>query len=526
MSSSSSLAGSRSKPNLVAVIGTTGVGKTDLGVALAKSLASRESAPVRGEVLNHDSMQCYRGLDVITNKATTEEMDGIPHHLMGFLDPGEEWGVNDFLRDAVDKIDDLKKRDVLPIAVGGTTYYLQNLVFPNQLVNDATDAPPLTTTLSPAPKTLDDIQHFPPSLRQSIESLPSEFFTLFLTLPCLPQISTPDDFPPSFPLDLLPPRLRSPDTLTPALFSLLQKVDPNSAARWHWRDIRKVRRALDIVWEGRRWEDVVQEQQARPDEGARFRTLIFWLYAENDSLHPRLDGRVDKMIQRGLLSEIDELWQVANAPSAEATNYSKGIYQAIGYKEFEPYLSLRHRDPSLTLETDPTLRKLFDQGVESMKVSTRQYAKRQVKWIKSKLLPAVRKLEDQGEVTVVLLDASDLSRWKEDVRDKAVDLLNDFLDGRPLPDASTLSPAAATNLSAPAPLSSSAHTKVPCPICTRDPDRPVMVEEWRWDEHTKTRAHRIGAQKRRKGEEKERRRAEGVAAEGEAVEDGEAAAES
>lgn len=92
------------KPDLIAVIGTTGVGKSQLGVELAKSLVKRAAAPTAGEVLNHDSMQCYRGLDVITNKATPEEMEGVPHHLMGFLEPGEEWGVTDFQRDAIDKV--------------------------------------------------------------------------------------------------------------------------------------------------------------------------------------------------------------------------------------------------------------------------------------------------------------------------------------------------------------------------------------------------------------------------------------
>lgn len=92
------------KPPLVAVIGTTGVGKTDLSVELAKAVGARERAPKRAEVLNHDSMQCYRGLDVITNKATDEEMQGVPHHLMGFLEPGEEWSVNDFLAGALDKV--------------------------------------------------------------------------------------------------------------------------------------------------------------------------------------------------------------------------------------------------------------------------------------------------------------------------------------------------------------------------------------------------------------------------------------
>ncbi|CEQ42808.1 SPOSA6832_04660, partial [Sporobolomyces salmonicolor] len=410
------------KPDLVAVIGTTGVGKSQLGVELAKSLVKRAAAPTAGEVLNHDSMQCYRGLDVITNKATPEEMDGVPHHLMGFLEPGDEWGVTDFQRDAISKlwirprlnfhaqIDELRARGTLSIAVGGTSYYLQNLVFPNQLVADVASSsrPSSPEPPSASPKTLDDVADFPPRLLEAIKALPAELLSLFFVLPALPDISTPDDFPPRFPLDLLPPRLRSPETLVPALYTLLKTLDPASADRWHWRDVRKVRRALDIVWEGRRWEDVVSEQQQKSNEGPRqaFRTLIFWLFAENQALHPRLDGRVDKMIERGLLLEIDELWQIAHALDAQPTNYSKGIYQSIGYKEFEPYLSARHRDPSRTLENHDELRRVFDMGVENMKTSTRQYAKRQVKWIKSKLLPAVRKLEDQSDVTVVLLDAS------------------------------------------------------------------------------------------------------------------------
>ena len=92
------------KPNLIAVIGTTGVGKSQLGVELAQSLSLRTSSPLAGEIINHDSMQCYKGLNVITNKATIEEMDGVPHHLMDFLAPGQEWGVTEFQKDALNKV--------------------------------------------------------------------------------------------------------------------------------------------------------------------------------------------------------------------------------------------------------------------------------------------------------------------------------------------------------------------------------------------------------------------------------------
>ncbi|GAA5868975.1 hypothetical protein JCM3774_002437 [Rhodotorula dairenensis] len=468
----------RPKPPLIAVIGTTGVGKTDLGVELALALKSKHleptsslrdddksPRPAEAHVINHDSMQCYRGLDTITNKATEDEMRGVPHHLMGFLEPGEEWSVNDFLRDALAKIDELEQANILPICVGGTSYYLQHLIFPNQLVGDnpaqASCSRPASRTPAPAPsssseppthpdvRTLADTEHFPQPLRDAISSLSPELLSLFLAVPALPDISTPDSFPPSFPLHVLPPRLRSPTTLTPALYRLLSEVDPKSAERWHWRDIRKVHRALDIVWQGKRWEDVVLEQNAQPSEGPRFRTLIFWLFAENESLHPRLDRRVDKMIERGLLDEIDELWQIANRPGAEPTNYSKGIYQSIGYKEFEPYLSRKHRDPTRTVESDPELRRLFEQGLQEMKSSTRQYAKRQVKWIKTKLLPAVRATGD-GEVEVFLLDASDLGRWQDNVGKPAVDILTSFLnETQPLPSPESLSETAAKHLAAP-----------------------------------------------------------------------------
>lgn len=290
------LPGASEKPRLVAVIGTTGVGKTDLGVELAKALQRRERAPFEGEVVNHDSMQCYRGLDVITNKATVEEMQGVPHHLMGFLEPGEEWSVNEFLRDALDRVRavppfssccrsdcrstqtrELRQRGAVPIAVGGTSYYLQHLVFPDRL---AGPLPPSRPATPPAEfsasadtaerRSLADVAQFPPDLRTCIESLPAELLDLFLAFPALPAISTPDEFPPRFPLQLLPPRLRSPATLAPALYSLLQAVDPKSAERWHWRDIRKVQRSLAIVWEGRRWDEVVQEQRETPSEGPRF----------------------------------------------------------------------------------------------------------------------------------------------------------------------------------------------------------------------------------------------------------------
>jgi hypothetical protein len=96
------------KRDLIAIIGTTGVGKSQLAIELALALPrlqlSVENAPTKAEVINADSMQVYEGLDIITNKVTVEEMKGVPHHLLGFVEREREYMVGDFQRDAIKKV--------------------------------------------------------------------------------------------------------------------------------------------------------------------------------------------------------------------------------------------------------------------------------------------------------------------------------------------------------------------------------------------------------------------------------------
>jgi len=95
-----------SKP-LIAVIGTTGTGKSQLAVelslAIAKNSVNHGKDDIRwsgGEIINADAMQVYKGLDVVTNKVTKEEMKGVPHHLIGVRHPGEEYYVTEWIKDA------------------------------------------------------------------------------------------------------------------------------------------------------------------------------------------------------------------------------------------------------------------------------------------------------------------------------------------------------------------------------------------------------------------------------------------
>nr|QUH22250.1 tRNA dimethylallyltransferase [Megoura viciae] len=114
---------------LFAVVGCTGTGKTKLGVRLAQELG--------GEVVSADSIQVYKGLDVATNKATDEEMDGVPHHMMGTVDWRDECNVHQYRNEALKIIQDIYSRGKVPVVVGGTSYYIESIIYDNLVQGSA-----------------------------------------------------------------------------------------------------------------------------------------------------------------------------------------------------------------------------------------------------------------------------------------------------------------------------------------------------------------------------------------------------
>ncbi|WP_053366254.1 tRNA (adenosine(37)-N6)-dimethylallyltransferase MiaA [Bacillus sp. FJAT-27245] len=109
---------------LVVIVGPTAVGKTRLGVEMAKHF--------NGEVISGDSMQIYRGMDIGTAKVTEEEMEGIPHHLIDIKNPEETFSVAEFKTLVREKIDEITSRGKLPIIVGGTGLYIQSVLYDYQ----------------------------------------------------------------------------------------------------------------------------------------------------------------------------------------------------------------------------------------------------------------------------------------------------------------------------------------------------------------------------------------------------------
>ncbi|KAM0833468.1 hypothetical protein ACQ4PT_064243 [Festuca glaucescens] len=103
---------------VVVVMGATGAGKSRLAVDLAGHFAGVE-------VVSADSMQVYRGLDVLTNKVPLHEQNGVPHHLLSIIDPSVEFTCRDFRHHALPIIEDILDRGGLPVVVGGTNFYIQ-----------------------------------------------------------------------------------------------------------------------------------------------------------------------------------------------------------------------------------------------------------------------------------------------------------------------------------------------------------------------------------------------------------------
>lgn len=117
--------------DVVAIVGPTASGKTALSIKMAKAFD--------GEIINGDSMQVYKGLDIGTAKIRPEEMEGIPHHLLSFKEPDESFSVAEYQRLARQKIKEIHSRRKLPIIVGGTGLYIQAVLYDFQFTGEKAD---------------------------------------------------------------------------------------------------------------------------------------------------------------------------------------------------------------------------------------------------------------------------------------------------------------------------------------------------------------------------------------------------
>jgi len=406
---------------LIAVVGATGTGKSDLAVEIATRFD--------GEIINGDAMQLYDGLPIITNKIPASDRKGIPHHLLGCIGLNEPtWTVGNFVKSAIRDIEGIRSRGKIPILVGGTHYYTQALLF-NGALMDEEDEPP-------------------------------------------------DDEHVAADLSIL-------DEPTDVILAKLREVDPVMANRWHPNDRRKIQRSLEIfLRSGKPASKTYEDQSLDGQPSLRYETLIFWTHASKDALFPRLDARVLKMVQGGLLEEfriLDDLRQKMElAPST--VDLTRGIWVSIGYKEFMEYQNALN-----TAELpEAELLKMKANAIERTQAATRQYSNRQIRWIRIKLLSALARAN--AVKNLFLLDGSDLSRWSHEVVEPTNDVVAKFLRSEQLPDPTTLSETAAEYLvpkQNDVSVDRSMWVRQTCTICG-----VTAVTAADWEKHTKSHGHR------------------------------------
>jgi len=269
--------------------------------AVGKTKLSIELAKkFNGEIISGDSMQIYKGMDIGTAKITQEEMEGIPHHLIDIKEPDESFSTAEFQELVRKKIDEISSRGKMPMIVGGTGLYIQSVIFDYHF----TDAPSDPT--------------FRRSLEQAAEANGQEF-----------------------------------------LHGKLKDADPESAARIHPNNVRRVIRALEIIHCTGKTAGELQENQS-PE--LLYDTALIGLTMDREMLYNRINYRVDLMMKQGLLDEVQYF-------------YEKGLrdcqsIQAIGYKELYDYF-----DGKVPLEL----------AIENLKQNSRRYAKRQLTWFRNKM---------------------------------------------------------------------------------------------------------------------------------------------
>ena len=265
---------------VIVITGPTGVGKTKLSIELAKKM--------NGEIINADSTQIFKGLDIATAKVTNEEKENIHHHLIDIKEISEDYTVYDYQKDARKKIDEIIKKNKTPIIVGGTGLYIKAALYDYKFNEEKNKL------------TYDNIE-------------------------------------------------------TNELYKELLKVDEKTNI--HPNNRKRIIRALNYYNENN--EPLSSKEKT---DKLLYDTLFIGLTTNRANLYEKINKRVDKMIDEGLLEEAKKIY--------ETNIRTKAVLTPIGYKELFP-----HFENKQTLE----------EAIDKIKQKSRNYAKRQYTWFNHQL---------------------------------------------------------------------------------------------------------------------------------------------
>ena len=294
-------------------------GPTASGKTALSILLAKE---MDGEIVSCDSMQVYKDMDIGTAKPTPEEQEGIPHHMLSVAEPWEDFSVSRYCAMADPIVEDILRRGKSPIIVGGTGLYMDALIRGN--------------AFAPCPST---------GRREELEALAAS-------------------------------------QGIEAVIEKLQKVDPESAARLHPSDQKRIIRAMEVYLET--GMTITEHNRKTQEIPPKYHPIRFTLAdRQRQTLYDRIDRRVDAMVEAGLIDEIQGL--LARGIPEKCT-----AMQAIGYKEFVAAL---HGACSL------------EEAAGQVKQSSRRYAKRQLTWFRRNP-ENIWLIREDGQTSMEILDSA------------------------------------------------------------------------------------------------------------------------
>lgn len=264
---------------IIVITGPTCVGKTKLSIELSKRL--------NGEIINADSTQIYRNLDIATAKIKEEEKENIPHHLFDIKSITEDYTVFDYQKDARNKIDDIVKRQKTPILVGGTGLYIKAALYDYKF--DVRD-------------------------KLNYDNLTNE-----------------------------------------QLYDKVIKLDPNN--KIHINNRKRLENALNYM----ELNHTAFSEKEKTDR-LLYDTLFIGLTTDRKILYERINNRVYKMIDEGLIDEAKKIF--------DSNIRTKAVMTPIGYKELFPYFQGS---------------KELNECISTIQKNSRHYAKRQYTWFKHQM---------------------------------------------------------------------------------------------------------------------------------------------
>ena len=253
------------KQKLIVLTGPTAVGKSKLSIELAGKIG--------GEIISADSMQVYKYMNIGTDKISKEKMGGIPHHLIDFLDPKEDFNVFMFQKLVKEAIADISSRGKIPILVGGTGFYIQAVLCDIDFTETDEDN----------------------TIRSELEE-----------------------------------RVRKEGTS--GIYEELKSVDPESALLIHENNSKRVIRALEYY--KKTGKKISEHNKEQSEKTSPYDFYYFVLTDDREVLYSRIDKRVDAMIEEGLVDEVKELMQM-DIPKTATSMQSLGYREIFGYLDGE-----------------------------------------------------------------------------------------------------------------------------------------------------------------------------------------------